>query len=167
MKNRSKCIFIFFSINILIGCGKDIEIPRNEIGLVIIDKKANHVLGEGHHTVPANAEVVYYDKMARQTQFDFDFLFKDGSVGYVKFSITFEPIVDSLVDFYNEYNTTILSDVLEVELKIMIRNLMENYNGTDFSFIEMEKLIADKLKSSAGVLHFVKIVELTPIKVRV
>lgn len=94
-------------------------------------------------------------------------MFKNSTSGYVTFSIVFEPDIETLISFYNKHKSDIVRDVVEVEIQKMVRDLRNNYNVSNLSVNEFEKLIATKIKSKSGVLSFIRIIELSPVQVRV
>jgi hypothetical protein len=160
MKRSIVVISIFF----LFGCSEKIDVRENEVLLTVVNQKADQLLRPGQHVLPKGTKGVYYTVKEEKMLFDFVFLFKDDAVGHIKFELTFAPSVDSLAQFFNEYKSDAFSVVVEVELKRMIRALLEkNYNKGDLSPAEIQKLVSTKIENRDGVLRYAEIRNLSPV----
>lgn len=157
---------VIISLIFLFSCTEKIDVRENEVVLTVVNQKAEQLLRSGQHVLSKGTKVVYYTVRENKISFDFDFLFKDDLVGHVQFELTFSPKVDSLIEFFNEYRSDAFSVVVEVELRRMIRALLEkNYNKGDLSPTEIQKLISKKIESQNGVLRYVELKDLSPVVV--
>jgi hypothetical protein len=159
-----KRFVVIISLFFLFSCSEKIDVRENEVLLTVVNQKADQLLRSGQHVLPKGTKGVYYTLGEEKISFDFDFLFKDDHVGHIQFGLTFAPRVDSLVNFFNEYKSDAFSVVVEVELKRMVRALLEkNYNKGDLSPAEIQKLISTKIENRDGVLRYAELKNLSPV----
>lgn len=160
MKRSLAIVTIFF----LCSCSEKIDVREDEVVLTVVGQKADQLLRAGQHVIPKGTKIVYIKVAEEKISLDFDFLFKDNAVGHIQFDLTFAPSVDSLVNFFNEYKSDAFLVVVEVELKRMIRALLEKkYNKGDLSPAEIQKLVSTKIESREGVLRYAELRNLSPV----
>jgi len=144
---------------LLTGCELKVEIPTKHAGVVITNDEEvkNQVLAPGQHIVRSDSKVILYDVNSEKLEIEFDFLFKDVSRGDLKITIDFTPVIDSLPGFYRKYHSIYVAPVIDSKTRSITRNLLSNYNPTEFTNGELRKKIVDALTNNREITNYVKV----------
>jgi hypothetical protein len=144
---------------LLMGCEIKVEVPIRHAGVVITnDGEVNDkILTPGKQIVRTDSQVILYDVSYQQIEDDFDFLFKDVSRGDVKLTIEFTPVVDSLPGFYRAYESDDIPTVVDIKSRSTVRDLLKNYNPTEFSKGEFKTKIIEALTNNREITNYVKV----------
>jgi hypothetical protein len=153
---------------LLAACKLKVEIPINHAGAVIgnDEEVKNQVLRPGEHIVRTDSKVIIYDLSYQQLENEFDFLFKDVSEGRVNLTIEFTPVVDSLPGFYKKYQSIYIDPVVDSKSRSTVRNLLKNYNPTEFSKDEFRTKIVEALNNNHEITDYVKVHKVDVVQLR-
>lgn len=144
---------------LLMGCELKVEIPNKHAGVVITnDQEVEHeVLRPGEHIVRTDSRVILYDVTYEELEIEFDVLFKDVSRGDLTMKIDYTPVVDSLSSFYKKYQSIYIDPVIDSKSRSTARDVLRNYNPTEFSKDEFGMKIIEALTSNHEITNYVKV----------